>query len=164
MPTESAVVADAEASQGGVAAGASAAYKVQRTVGPVEIVSIEGVEEYIECLDETMTWHGFADYVMVTTTLPSGNQIEHLKLNYDTASPQWGQAPESGIWRLTNGEDISHTVRKQNGPSVIDHFQLNEKYANQDGDRLHLRASWTGHEDSEGNFTLARFVWDWKCN
>ena len=155
LVTDSFRIDDSESSQ--------LAFKVQRFETP-EILSLEGEEEYVECLGETITWHGFSEYTIVTKIMPSGLQIDHLKINYDTSSPYWAEGPTSGAWMLANGEDISHTVIKPKGPQMIDHFQANEKYRNQDNDRIHLRASWTGMLDADGNWKVERFVWEWKCN
>lgn len=128
-----------------------------------EQFSLEGVTEYIECLGEWTEWHGYSDYWLVTTETPSGNVILHLKLNYDTDEPQWAESP-SGPWVLLNAEDISHTVYKPKGTQVVDHFEANEIYENENGAKLHLRASWNFVLHADGTVTVDRGVWDWSCN
>jgi hypothetical protein len=96
---------------------------------------------------------------------PSGNQLWNIVSDYDTGDPLTAVGQDSGdVWTLVTGEGNSNWVRKAGAPRPVnDHFQANEWYVNQDGEKLHLRQRFTVQRDLDGNVKHGAFVETIRC-
>lgn len=128
----------------------------------IEEISIEGLSEYVECLDEVVTFHGSWYFITWTIDTPSGNEIFHFQTGYDTPTPLWFEG--TAVWTLVSGESYGGAVTKPKGTAFIYHYQGNEHYSNQDGDRI--RVYWKGRVmiDADGNVKMVRDLFDYSCN
>lgn len=132
-----------------------------------EPFDLTGLVDWIECANdgagEWTDWTGYIDQHFRETTTPSGNVILHWKLDYDTANPASFTGRESGdLWQLVRAEDTGGSISKPKGTQYVEHWQYNEFYKNQDGDKLHIRVKFQMLIDADGNVKLDRF--DIRCN
>ena len=128
---------------------------------------LDGLVDWIACANdgagEWTDWTGFIDGHYRQTITPSGNVILHWKLDYDTANPASFTGRESGdLWQLVRAEDTGGSISKPKGTQYVEHWQYNEFYKNQDGDKLHIRVKFQMLIDADGNVKLDRF--DIRCN
>jgi len=138
--------------------------KVDR-VENVEEMFIDGFEWYIDCLGENTLWHGSWYFITWTMTTPSGNEVWHFRTGYDTPTPLWAEGETSGKkWYQTNAESYGGSVTKPKGTAYTFHYQGNEFYSTQDGEKLHYK--WTGFFmiDADGNVKHDRYAERITCN
>jgi len=111
---------------------------------------------------ELTDWSGTIDVHYSSVTTPSGSVVLHWLIDYYTATPLSFTGQTSGdVWHLERAEDNGGSVTVSGGPGYVEHWQFNEFYRNQDGDRLHNRARFGLMIDGEGAVKLERL--DVKC-
>lgn len=148
-------------------------FEVVRVTDIEEDFSLDGWTEFNDCLGEWLTWHGSWYFITRTTTTPSGNVVWHFSTGYNTPTPLRaevltgplpGGVPTGEHWTQTNGESYGGSVSKSKGTAFTFHYQGNEFYSNQDGDKL--KASWKGRVmvDADGNVTQNRDVFEYSCH
>lgn len=124
---------------------------------------------FVECVNdgvgELFKGHGTIDWILRVTTNPSGNEIWSCKIDYDTDTPPWADGLTTGdVWTFDNGEDNCGRVYKPKGTSFVKHWQFNEFYSNQDGERLHIRGKGQMMIDADGNVKIDRVDYSFKCH
>jgi hypothetical protein len=116
---------------------------------------------------EDLEWvSGTADAHFWGRETPSGNVITSCVLDYDTGDPPTAVGQDSSdVWTLIRGEDNCHNLKIPGTlPKALhDHFQANEWYVNQDGEKLHGRIQFRKHRDPEGNVIFTRYLEAWTC-
>ena len=133
----------------------------------IDTWAITGQDVPMECANdgagELTDWSGTLDIHYRSTTTPSGNEIWSWKIDYYTATPLSFTGQTSGdLWQLVKAEDNGGSVSKPIGTQYVEHWQYNEFYENQDGDKLHSRAKFQLLIDADGSVKLDRF--DARCN
>ncbi len=128
---------------------------------------LDGYSDWMACANdgagEWVDLAGFIDQYFRQITTPSGNVILQWKLDYYTADPASFTGQESGdVWQLVKAEDNGGSVTKPTGTQLVEHWQFNEFYMNQDGERIHNRVSWRLMWDAEGSVKWERL--DIRCN
>ena len=116
-------------------------------------LSNEPTETYIDCLGETLLWYGTYDVIWTEKTTPSGNWVASWKLDYfDTDEVTWLEGEDSGVvWELLKAENQgTGWIIKANGPQQMQHWESNEWYMNDQGDKLHIRLKGRFLLDAEG--------------
>jgi len=120
-----------------------------------------GTETYIDCLGETLIWYGTFDVIWSEWVTPAGNWIATWKLDYfDTTEPTWLLGEDTGtIWNVVKAENQgTGWLTKDRGPQDIQHFQSNEWYVNEDGDKLHIRTQGRLMYDADGAPKMERNI------
>ncbi|NNK48967.1 MAG: hypothetical protein HKP01_08855 [Gemmatimonadetes bacterium] len=124
-------------------------------------VSNVGTETYVECLGEVLLWYGTFDVIWTEKTTPSGNWIASWKLDYfGTDEVTWLKGEDSDvIWNLDKAENQgTGWIMKGSGPQSIQHYESNEWYENDEGDRLHIRLQGRFMYDADGAPKMERDV------
>lgn len=135
----------------------------------VEIFDTTGGAEEIACANdgagEWVDFTGFAYVNYKSRTTPSGNEIVTCSIDYQTDNP-FSFVGRSSLdeYHLVTGEDNCRIITKPKGPELFISFQANEKYLNQDGERIFLRNTWRFMIDAAGEVKIDRFIIDWKCS
>ena len=108
---------------------------------------------------ETTDWSGTIDIYYKGIATPSGNEVWQWRVDYYTATPLSFTGDSSGdLWQLVHAEDNGGSVAKPNGTQYQEHWQFNEFYMNQDGERLHSRVRFQVLVDANGDLQIVRFV------
>ena len=133
----------------------------------LEIWPITDQDVWMDCVNdgqgELTDWSGTLDIYYRSRTTPSGNVTTSWKIDYYTATPLSFTGDDSGdVWQLVKAEDNGGSVTKTKGTQYVEHWQFNEFYINQDGEKLHSRAKFHLMIDANGNPKIDRFVG--KCN
>ncbi len=145
---------------------AAPVFKVEKTLDRF-VLPLAGTETYIDCLGETLLWYGTVDIIWSEWTTPSGNWIASWKIDYfDTPELTWLQGETSNeIWYITKAENQgTGWITKDKGPQFIQHYQSNEWYENDDGDRLHIRIVGRFMYDADGSPRMERHEWWGHCH
>lgn len=132
----------------------------------VDVFPITDQDVLMDCANdgagELTDWSGTLDVYYRSRTTPSGNVTTSWKIDYYTATPLSFTGQTSGdVWQLYRAEDNGGSVSKPKGTQYVEHWQFNEFYKNQDGERLHNRGKFQMMIDADGNVKLDRF--DSKC-
>jgi hypothetical protein len=116
---------------------------------------------------EDILWvSGTADAHFWGRETPSGNVITNCVVDYDTGDPAIAVGQDSGdVWTLIRGEDNCNNVKIPGTlpKALLDHFQANEWYVNQDGDKLHGRIQFRKHRNPDGIVIFQRYLEAWTC-
>jgi hypothetical protein len=133
----------------------------------VETWAITDQDVWMDCANdgqgEPTDWSGTIDIYYRSRTTPSGNVTTSWKVDYYTATPLSFTGDNSGdLWQLYKAEDNGGSVSKPKGTQYTEHWQFNEFYKNQDGDKMHSRVRYQMLVDADGNVKLDRF--DVRCN
>jgi len=134
----------------------------------IEPLSAAGVVDWVACADdgagEWVEWSGFVNVHWFSRTTPSGNEVLTCKFDYDTATPfSFVGLSSDDEYSLTTGHDNCRIITKPEGPELFLSFQANEKYINQDDEKVHFRNSWRLMIDADGEVKIDRFVLEYKC-
>jgi hypothetical protein len=135
----------------------------------VDTWDASGNLEWVECANdgagENLATFGTFDIHYRSRTTPSGNVIWQWKFDYWTDTPSSFVGQDSGdVYSLVSAEDNGGSVIKAKGTQYHEHWQANERYVNQDGQRIHLRAKFALTIDANGEVQVERLVWGWKCS
>ena len=130
----------------------------------VWIFDLTGLVVYVECRGEDLEWSGTIDGYYRSTTTPSGNEVWQWKLDYATNTPLTVSGLTSNdAWTLVGAEDTGGTITKPKGTAYVEHWQGNERYVNQDGEKLHGRLDYRLMIDADGNVKFERYRETYKC-
>jgi len=130
----------------------------------VEVVDLAGLVVYVDCRGEDLEWSGTADVYYRATTNPSGNEVWQWKIDYATATPFAVLGLTSGdVWTMVGGEDTGGLIMKPQGTAYVEHWQANERYVNQDGDKLHGRLQYSLTINAAGEVQVERYNEVYKC-
>jgi hypothetical protein len=137
----------------------------------VDPIFFAGLVSFVACANdgagEVLEWvSGTADAHFWGRETPSGNVITSCVVDYDTGDPPTAVGQDSGdVWTLIRGEDNCHNLKIPGTlPKALhDHFQANEWYVNQDGEKLHGRIQFKKHRNPDGDVIFTRYVEQWTC-
>ena len=134
----------------------------------VETIDATGGLEWVACANdgegEWVEFFGTADVLWSSRTTPSGNVVVTCTIDYQTDTPFGFVGLSSGdVYNLTTGEDSCRIITKPTGPQLLVWGQANEKYVNQDGEKVHLRITVKTMLDAVGNVKTDEFVVGFKC-
>jgi len=103
------------------------------------------VDIYVPCLDETVSFLGYANLNGYYHVTPSGNYIDVAIFDLDTDEPYVLVRADGTEWPLATGEDNNPILEKATGqdPGIFS-AQANFTFRSEDGrSRLHWRAHYT---------------------
>ena len=103
------------------------------------------VDMYVPCLNETVSFLGYANLDGYFHVTPSGNYIDVAIFDFDTDEPYVLVRADGTQWPLANGEDNNPILEKATGqdPGIFS-AQANFTFRSEDGkSRVHLRAHYT---------------------
>ena len=135
----------------------------------VETIDVSGdPPSYAACANdgagEWVQFFGTADIHWKSRTTPSGNEVVTCSIDYQTETPLGFVGLSSGdVYNLSTGEDSCRIISKPSGPQLLVWGQANEKYVNQDGEKIHLRITVKTMLDAVGNVKTDEFVVGFKC-
>jgi len=142
-------------------------FAVQRDAW-VETVDLGGAVVYVDCVND-----GQGEELLISGTLrwpvrvlitPSGNEVWKWKIDYWTETPLSQLGLESGdVYSLVKAEDTGGSITKPKGTQYVEHWQFNEWYANEDGDKFHTRGKFRLMIDANGDVKLDRYSEFIKC-
>jgi len=130
----------------------------------VETWDLGGLADFFACANdgkgEVLTYviPSTIDIHYRSRTTPSGNVTTSWKVDYYTATPLSATGPSGDFWQLVKAEDNGGSVSKSKGTQYSEHWQFNEFYKNQDGEKMHSRVRYQKLVDADGNVKFDRFV------